>query len=117
MIAMCSLASLPRPRFLAFALTCGLALGIGCSPRRAVTQTPEPDLCSLDGGKWCRPCESGSCPVGSSGWLCCSGGYCVAVATTSECNATIGWCSNYTTQQQCNNAGYCVTTAVCHDEV
>lgn len=114
---MCSLASLRSfPRILVAALSLGLVLGIGCSPRRAVTQTPEPDLCSLDGGKWCRPCETGSCPVGSSGWLCCSGGYCVAVAAVGDCNSTVGWCSNYTESTQCNAAGYCTKVATCHDE-
>lgn len=106
-----------RPRSLAVALTLGLLAGFGCAPRKVVhSQTPEPWLCELDGGKYCPPCPKGKCPQGKGGWLCCSGSVCVAVQTTAECGGgKVGWCSNYTEKQTCNSNGYCTTTATCHD--
>lgn len=109
---------LPRVAVLAGALLCGLLLGFGCSGRRATaadTQHPKPWLCDLDGGRYCQPCGGTNCPHGDSGWLCCSGGICVAVATAGECaGGVVGWCKNYTTSQTCNG-GYCTETAICHD--
>lgn len=109
---------LSRPLALACTLVTGLVVGFGCSPsRKAQTQTPEPNLCDLDGGQYCRPCDVGQCPQGDSGWLCCVNGICVAVATAGDCGGgTIGWCTNYTTQKQCLPSGWCTETAICHDE-
>lgn len=109
---------LSRPRLIAFALISGLTLGFGCSPaRQGRTQAPEPDLCSLDGGRWCEPCGgTHPCPQGKGGWLCCSGDVCVAVPTISACGGgTVGYCSNYTEAQKCNDAGWCTLVATCHD--
>lgn len=107
-----------RPRALAAAFGVAALLGFGCSPsRRASTQTPEPWLCALDGGRWCSPCGSTHpCPAGKGGWLCCSGDTCVAVPTTGDCvGGTVGYCGNYTEEKKCNSTGYCTEVATCHD--
>lgn len=104
---------------LAFALVVGL--GVGCSPaRKAETRSPEPNLCDLDGGRWCSSCGSTGeppCPVaGSSGWLCCGNGYCVAIQTVDECGGGLsGWCDNYTESEHCTDSGACFPVAECHD--
>lgn len=101
-----------------------LGFGIACAPKPIATQPPnmrsetlEPNLCDLDGGQWCEPCgATHPCPDGSSGWLCCLNGVCVAIETTSECaGGTYGWCANYTESRQCNSVGYCTEVATCHD--
>jgi hypothetical protein len=99
-----------------------LALGLffGCSPNgHTSSPAPQPDLCDLDGGRWCTPCGRPGqvqCPVEpqkDSGWLCCSGGVCIAVPLAGDCTTgTVGWCTNYTTST--TPAGNKVST--CHDE-
>lgn len=88
-----------------FALALGSTLGStsACTRAHAAPPSPpgEPDLCELDGGRWCHACESlNSCGEQTDeGWLCCSGGFCVAVATVGDCDTgTVGWCSNYITE-------------------
>lgn len=113
--------SIRSVRFFSLSAALCFGLGVGCSPvRRAQTQTPEPDLCDLDGGRWCQSCgDAGepACPVaGSSGWLCCANGVCVAVPTVEECGGGLsGWCNNYTESQHCTAGGACVSVATCHD--
>jgi hypothetical protein len=109
-----------RIKLLALAVLGGLALGIGCHPRRqAQTQTPEPKLCDLQRGRWCEPCggmTGSECPAGDSGWLCCSGDACVVVATAGECTGPrLGWCPTYTQRPICNDTGWCAKVATCHD--
>lgn len=100
-----------------FAVTFALALALGCTQATATTN-PGPDLCSLDGGRWCVQCSGSTCEPGEdSGWLCCAGGACVAVQLSGECtNGTVGWCSDYYEKTTCDpSGGACVTVAVCED--
>ena len=96
---------------------------LGCSPSVGHTskEPREPNLCDLDGGKWCTKCG----PVGStdrpvcpsqeqidSGWLCCANGACIAVPLAGDCTTgTVGWCSNYTTTTTSSG----IEVATCHD--
>ncbi len=93
----------------------GLALGAtgqAVASRIVVEEVHEPQLCALDGGRWCSECTGDECADGSSGWLCCSGGVCVAVNFYADCTIGVcGWCNNYTESQ--DNAGN--TIASCHD--
>jgi hypothetical protein len=59
-----------------------------------------PDLCSLDGGRWCVKCPAGGCPdgLGTIPYVCCyhvSGGddFCVSVEFAGDCeNGVLGQC-------------------------
>lgn len=71
-----------------------------------------PDLCDLDGGRWCVDCPATGCPhEGKTGALCCSGGFCVEW-TGGSCGGILGWCENYTLDED-ESTGIMVAT--CHD--
>jgi hypothetical protein len=92
----------------AFSLAFVVSL-ISCS---SAAQAPQPQLCDIDGGRWCVDCTGGQCAEGKEGWLCCSEGFCVAVAVYGDCTTGVcGWCNNYT--ETTTPAGNVV--AVCHD--
>lgn len=84
-------------------------------PATPAAETPEPNLCSLDGGRWCFPCGDGASecdPQNDSGWLCCANNVCVEVDTYDECELGVGgWCSDYSTETLRNG----VEVAVCED--
>lgn len=109
---------LPTLRLTLLAVATTAMLGMSCAGRTTSQPSPEPKLCDLEDGKWCEPCDGNQCEQASkSGWLCCSGTVCVAVQTIDECGGgTVGWCQNYTEQQQCNENGWCTDVATCHDE-
>lgn len=95
---------------LPFLVALSLSFGAGCFSTRAAAH--EPLLCEIDNGRWCSPCTGPDCAEGDTGWLCCSGGVCVPVATFDECKLGIcGWCKSYT--ESTTPAGN--TVAVCHD--
>jgi hypothetical protein len=98
---------------LAFASSCSI-IATAPSPYPATNPGGLPDLCSIDGGRWCVPCgQTGgpACPeLADSGALCCSGGKCV-VWNGSKCSGVLGWCSNYTTETKPSGA----VEATCHD--
>jgi hypothetical protein len=80
--------------------------------------TPEPNLCDIAGGRYCMSCgdpddaSSPPCVGEDEGWLCCSGGVCVVVATyDAECSGDVGWCANYFTETLRNG----VEVAYCED--
>ena len=94
-------------------------IAFGCSAA-AVGHAPAippqtPNLCDLDGGRWCTSCghpgEIACPPQEAAGWLCCSGGVCVAVKLAGDCTTgTVGWCANYTEEKVGSS-----TVATCHD--
>jgi hypothetical protein len=90
-----------------------LTLALACTRANATTTHPEPDLCTIDGGRWCVTCSGSSCqPGGDSGWLCCSGGVCVPVTNADECTSgVVGWCSDYYEKQTVTGS----TVAICED--
>lgn len=85
----------------------------GCGLVRADPSTePSPQLCDLDGGRWCSECVGAECTEGSAGWLCCSGGVCVPVNEYADCTLGVcGWCNDYSTETTPNGN----TVATCHD--
>lgn len=92
-------------------LTLG-AVGQATAARMIVKEVHEPQLCELDGGRWCSECEGDECADGSSGWLCCSGDVCVAVNFYADCTIGVcGWCNDYT--ESLDKKGN--TIAACHD--
>lgn len=87
-----------------------LASLLSCSS--FASTTPQPQLCDIDGGRWCTDCTGSECAEGKSGWLCCNNGICVAVAVYGDCKGGVaGWCNNYT--ESTTPAGNVV--AQCHD--
>lgn len=98
---------------LAFAMTFAVAALVGASA--SADDPTKPNLCDLAGGRYCHTCGDSASPpcIGEdSGWLCCSGGVCVAVATyDAECSGEVGWCSNYFTSTLPNG----VEVAYCED--
>jgi hypothetical protein len=78
---------------------------------------PEPNLCDLLEGRYCMLCGESELlppclPESDEGWLCCSGGVCVEVASFDEdCSGDVGWCSDYFTETLANG----IDIAVCQD--
>lgn len=71
-----------------------------------------PDLCDVDGGRWCVECPAGGCPqAGKTGALCCAGGFCVEW-TGGQCSGILGWCENYTLEKDQATG---INVATCHD--
>jgi hypothetical protein len=93
-------------------LTAVLVALLSCSSMAETSTVPQPQLCDIDGGRWCTDCTGPQCTEGKSGWLCCSNGICVAVAVYGDCKGGVaGWCNNYT--ETTTAAGNVI--AQCHD--